>query len=246
RAWHGGEKEIIMPQTYGGKDEWKKHYDYLLMFFKDNRYIKIDNKPLFILYRTSSIEDCTQMIEYWNKLCKEDGFDGIYIIEELNSYQNQKYCSNSDAVIEFEPMYTISYDVNLYIKIRRRIKSFIRKRIATDKLIEFYDYDYIWNKIINRKRNCINKKIFLGAFVDWDNSARKKNNGAIFKGASPQKFKSYLKKQLDVSKELNNEFLFINAWNEWGEGTYLEPDKKNEFKYLEAVRDAIKENREKN
>ncbi|MEI2314358.1 glycoside hydrolase family 99-like domain-containing protein [Bacillus paramobilis] len=85
------------------------------------------------------------------------------------------------------------------------------------------------------------EKTFPGAFVDWDNTARRKDlNGSIFVGSTPEKFTIYLSKQIHRMFSLyNSEFLFINAWNEWAEGTYLEPDKKHGFAYLEGVKQAI-------
>ena len=79
----------------------------------------------------------------------------------------------------------------------------------------------------------------MGAFVDWDNTARKGKKGMVIRGATPEKFKKYLTKQMENAKKNNSEFVFINAWNEWAEGTYLEADEKYGYKYLEAIRDVV-------
>jgi lipopolysaccharide biosynthesis protein len=83
------------------------------------------------------------------------------------------------------------------------------------------------------------KSINLGAFIDWDNTARKGINSTFFIGATPEKFEKYMIRQLKRAKQLNSPFVFINAWNEWGEGTYLEPDEKYQFRYIEALKRAI-------
>ena len=139
RTWDGKDKEVLMPQSYGDEKEWKKHFDYLLQFFKDKRYIKIDNKPIFLIYRTSSIPNCEKMVDYWNNLCKENGFEGLYLIETLNSFQNKSCISNSNAVVEFEPMLTIRHHLNLY---KQGIR-YIKKKLS---ILDTLDYEYVWNR----------------------------------------------------------------------------------------------------
>lgn len=241
RAWDGGEKQVLIAQEYGNKNDWKEHFNYLLKLFKDKRYILIDNKPLLVIYRTSNICCCDEMIEYWNGLALQNGFNGIYFTEMLTSYQKKSYSIHSEALIEMEPMYTLNFELPITYRIRRKIKRGFSKLLNTNTLNTF-DYDFVWNNIINRKRTKSDKKIFPGAFVDWDNSPRKGKNGVVFKGASPEKFEKYLAKQIQrVNKVCNSDFIFINAWNEWAEGTYLEPDTKNGYSYLEAVREALKQ-----
>ena len=97
---------------------------------------------------------------------------------------------------------------------------------------EINDFDKYWNSIVEREWS--DPKLIPGAFVDWDNIARKKN-GMLFKNADPEKFRKYLSKLVDRCIEEKKEFIFINAWNEWGEGAYLEPDEKNGYDNLQAV-----------
>lgn len=89
RTWDGHETDVLMPQRYGDRPEWERHFEYLLSFFKDQYYEKIDNKPVLVLYRCTSIPKCEEMIACWNQLCKQNGFDGIYIIEEKKLFPKQ-------------------------------------------------------------------------------------------------------------------------------------------------------------
>ena len=191
---------------------------------------------MLVLYRTSNIINCDKMIAYWDKRCKEEGFNGIYIVEEKNSFQKDAVCANSMATIEFEPMYTLKYRRSLIRRITDKISAKIDNLINGNNLL-LYKYDDIWDNIIKRKHSLTNnKKVeFLGAFVDWDNTPRKGKNGLVIRGATPEKFYYYFKLQIEKSVKLNSDFLFINAWNEWGEGTYLEPDEHFNYKYLEAI-----------
>lgn len=236
RAWEGNTKKVLMPQEYGNQPEWEEHFQYLLTFFRDSAYMKKENMPLLVLYRTNNIPNCDEMIAYWDKRCRECGYKGIYVIEEINSFQEKAECQHSKAFLEFEPLYTMTLGRNLWDKVSFKLHSTLFN-LATGNNNQCYSYDHLWKKIINRKHQEIEgKNCFLGGFVDWDNTARKGKNGRIVMGTSPEKFEKYLMLQKDKAIENNSEFIFMNAWNEWGEGTYLEPDEKYGYAYLEAVR----------
>lgn len=244
RAWDGGEKQILINQEYGEQNAWKSHFDYLIKIFSDTRYIKINNKPMFLIYRTAGINNCDEMLKFWDNEIKRFGFDGIHIVEMITGFQEKPFCKLSSGVVEFEPNFTLRYNVPNVLRVRRRIKRILRTtrlvRKYSLRLLDIYNYDYIWKKITDRISKYDDKVIYAGAFVDWDNSPRKGVNAIIFTGATPNKFGYYLKKQIQKSlHNYNSEFVFINAWNEWAEGTYLEPDKKNGFQYLEAVKNSI-------
>lgn len=232
RTWTGS-KEVLVDQDYGERLDWKEHFEFLLTAFKDERYIRVENKPLFLIYRPSDIPNIEEMLAYWQELAIENGLDGIYIVQTLNRFNNPQI-KGFDARIEFEPGYTM----------------FLTNGIYCGKAVDGYhqkftvmDYDKYWSSILERNvdNDCL--KTYLGAFIDWDNSARVGgNNPLIFSGATPEKFSFYLTQQIKKSIAINSDILFINAWNEWGEGTYLEPDKKYEFQYLEAIKKALENN----
>jgi hypothetical protein len=242
RCWDGGDDEILMPQNYGNKDDWENHFKYLLKFFRDKRYITINDMPVFLIYRTSSIDNCEEIMEYWERRAKECGLKGIYFIETLNSFQDIPYCKRSKGVVEFEPMYTMSFDRTFYFRAMRKLRKLLGIVFKGNNYLSLniLDYDYVWKRILRRNSNYDGKCQFLGAFVDWDNSPRRGRNGILFRGACPDKFKMYFKMQIErANKIYNRDFIFLNAWNEWAEGAYLEPDKKYGYKYLKAVKNAL-------
>lgn len=233
KAWDGEEREILIKQEYGEELNWQKHLEYLMPFFKDQRYIKVKNRPVFFVYRSVGFDRMNEMMEFWNKILKENGFNGIHLVETLNSFQNKPSCSISKAVFLFEPMMTLRNNISL----KNRIIGIISSRL-TRNILNTDNYDRVWTEII-RNANALKfpeKKIYKGAFSDWDNSPRKGRKGLIIKGASPQKFGKYLSKLYALAKQDNDEFLIINAWNEWAEGCYLEPDEKFKYDYLEQIK----------
>lgn len=235
-TWHGKSSKIIVNQEYGEKEEWIKHFNYLFKFFKDDRYIKVDNKPVIYIYNMSDIKHAKEMFELWDKMLRKENFNGIYIVEFISSKNVKLSYNKSDAIVEFEPLYTTFFDVSKL----NLLKRFICKKF---KIIDFQDYNNLCKKIVNRKRTYNGKTIQKGFFCGWDNSARKGRNSMIVKNSTPQNFGDNLKKLINNNrKDATNDFIIINAWNEWSEGAMLEPTEKNQYKFLEVIK-KIKENR---
>lgn len=235
RTWHGagGEKEILIPQNYGGEDEWKKHYEYFRKFFLDERYIKEKNSPVLLIYRLRNIPRFNDMIRYWNACAIEDGFSGIFIVS-MDTWRDHvdKSCW-VNASVDFEPNKTRAEAMH-----------------GSDILSPREKGSLIWNRFALRTVNYknVNKKMlevphgknqFRTVFVDFDDSPRRGTRAVIMQGSVPKRFGRYLKKAIQLSKSEGNEYLFINAWNEWGEGNYLEPDTKYGYGYLKQIKEAL-------
>lgn len=254
RNWDGKNKKIIMPQNYEESEEaWAEHFRYLLPFFRDKRYIRHENKPVFILYKPYLIKNCDAMITYWQKLAREAGLEGLYMgYQDPQSFSYNM--SSFDFGIEFEPNYSIyelghclptKHDKILYGMKHWHYLFYMVCRELRKKYNPLFlhkpfiiGYDDVWHKILRR---CYREKIMPGAFTSWDNTPRRGIHGVVYHEATPKKFRKYMTAALQKANEAEKEFLFINAWNEWGEGAHLEPDERNGFGYLEAVRHAISE-----
>ena len=256
RNWDGGNHEIIVEQDYGDVNDWEKHFQYFLPFFKDERYITYNNAPVLIVYKPELINDFKKMSDFFKKRCIESGFSGCEIIIQFPEYKySPSYNEQSyDHYICFEPLYTdferANADTSVTNKIKKNIKHILgnnmtyklSKKFSANKKRELKkcSYDEQWECILSRKYD--NEKFIAGAFVDWDNTARNKN-GKLYLGASPEKFKNYFGELVNkINSGKQPKIIFINAWNEWGEGAYLEPDEKNGYAYLEAIRDLMGEN----
>lgn len=254
RNWDGGESEVIARQEYGRKKEWKQHFDYLLPFFKDERYIKHKGCPIFIIYKPEQIVLLDEMIKYWKKLSCESGLPGLIVMRQFPG----KMYKSLDYAIKFQPtMFVKEFDYSLKqmrLSVVDLAKLFIKKLLiysGNEKMVQklmiyfsikskksknlkIFHYDDAWNDIINHQK--FSKRICNGAFTDWDNTARSKK-GVVFLGSCPEKFEYYMRLLLAKPSALN--LVFINAWNEWAEGAYLEPDEKYGYAYLEALQNSI-------
>lgn len=229
-TWHGLPSRTLLEQKYDGKADWEKHLEYLMPFFKDNRYIKVDNKPMMYIYKPNEIPDYDQMVDFFDAELKKNGFDGIYFVEYIYTKNKDLSSDKSSAVMEFEPLYTTFFDISKF----NLAKRFICKKL---KIVDYQNYKKLWKYKLKRTRRYNGKNIQKSCFVDWDNSSRKGKDSMIVKGATADLFKKYLHELVKQDRaDCDNEFLVINAWNEWSEGAYLEPDKKFKYGYLEAIK----------
>lgn len=247
RSWDGKSKKILMKQSYGYEDDWERHFQYLLPFFKDERYIKIDNKPVFLIYKSKDINDRDKMINYLSNRAKNNGFSGIYFVDTDRGTDNDYSRSSFSAVVEFEPTRTLYTNNILSLWLRRVYRYFVKTFNYTLKK-EFLvnpprNTKDVYKKSLKSRPNKEIKTI-PGAFVSWDNSPRRKNNSSIMLEPSKDEFEKYISSKIFLGQnKYQSEYLFINAWNEWAEGAYLEPDTVNKYSYLEAIKSVLDKNK---
>lgn len=249
-----GNVKTLISHDFDDEDDWVAHFNYMLSFFKDPRYIKEDDQPLLIIYIPQIIGKLNKMLDLWTKMAKDNGFPGIkYIYQSVTACMDKTWDRSRFAYgIQFHPGYVqyITGDsfkgwwFTKVVKYSRTIKKFfgINRSLSIHKpsKVKKVDYDSDWIKILNLKPE--NSTMLPSAMVDWDNTPRKKTSGWCYIGQSPEKFKKYFACLLKKAKEeYHTDKVFVFAWNEWAEGGYLEPDNKNGFKYLEAIRDSLKD-----
>lgn len=214
------EDGILLLQEYGDVNSWRQHFEYLEPFFKDERYIKKDNKPIFLIHFPQNFIELGEMTEYWNVWAKEAGLGGVYFIV----VNPDKFDTRCDARAMIEPSYSFRYLQPQHIS-----------------KIPSYSYDDTWEIILSQKKD-ENIVTYPGGFVDYDDTPRRGEQGGIYcRGTTPEKFEQYFSRLVDKCRSIGSEFIFLNAWNEWGEGMYLEPDMKNGYGYLQAIRNVMED-----
>lgn len=207
---------ILLDQKYGDSFDWTQHFMYLLPFFKDERYIKIDNKPVFVIHKLKDVHCFENMVELWDKLAKNNGFSGIYVIGNAIRKSQEALCS---SVFICEPGEAMQHS-----------------NFTTKNGVQCFDYDELWKNLLSY-RDGIN--ISVGGFVNYDDTPRHGYCGSVIEGASPEKFEKYMSQLIRKNHNNHADVMLINAWNEWGEGMYLEPDMINGNQYIDSLRKAI-------
>lgn len=255
RRWDGRDNHVLIAQTHPPtRESWKAHYDYLITAWTDPRAIKVDGKPVFVIYRPQNINKIDEMLAYWRELAVRDGLQGLYFIFQKTHDPGNRNCLNSfDAVFQFQPFEAVHsprYDrgtiqhsrwFKLVRSLPERYQDMLRSlRAKFVRELTFHDYETVW-RIAVEIRNDAKLTTFPGAFVDWDNASRYKKRATVFRGASPTAFKHWFSKLLDSmpQRHLPEDLIFLNAWNEWSEGAYLEPDIKYGLQYLDAIKTVL-------
>ncbi len=222
--------EYLLKMDYGKENDWKEHFEYLLPFFRDERYLKIDNKPVFMFFTNIEIETLKKMVAFWENLAKENGFEGIYVATQKGPFFAHK---NFDAEFYYQPHHAGWAKENA-LKNRIRKLWFLNHK----KKLRKYSYDSVYKKVIAESRHAMLGNI-LGAFVAYDDTPRRGNNGTILVGDSPEKFCKYFEEIYKIARARQDNLLLLTAWNEWGEGTFLEPDESHGYRYLESIRSVV-------
>ena len=238
RAWDGGEKEILIEQKYNEEDDIN-HIHYLMKFFKDPRYIRINGKPVISIYRSTLLPNIENTIEIWRTEALKEELE-LYVcrFESFGEDGKDYITKGIDAAIDFEPhtgmkeYYKFKKYANFF---KRGINKVFRSIIGQNILPIIEDYrKYIRFQI---KRIKPSYKQYPCVTPMWDNSARRKNTFFAFHGSTPELFGIWLKNVIDkfIPYSDDENFIFINAWNEWAEGNHLEPCIKWEDRYLKEV-----------
>ncbi len=239
RDWIGLEKDILIEQTYSEEDDFQ-HINWLINVFKDSRYIKVGKRPLFIIYRPTYFPDISKTLNIFRSECSKNGIENPYLVAS-NSHTGDTDIREFgfDCIINFEPQLSVlPYFLNDECSFKK-LKNNFKNGVLSSKL-KVYDYEYAHKLMLERN---FSYPYFPCTFVNWDNTPRRGKNGIIIHNSSPIKFQHFLEIHIQKLKEMNfsteENFIFINAWNEWAEGNYLEPNDRNGLSYLQAVKSAI-------
>lgn len=248
RQWIGKPNDFLIKQKYYSSElDIKEHYNYLSSFFKDERYYKVDNKPVFSIYRPELIPDLSAFIDLINKLAIEDGFSGVYFLacRSYNLVDAYRYYCKFDGIINFNPRFAINTSLkktklgfleSIARKFPEFLQAYLSAKINSTNKIKIYSY-YDYLNSMSQAENFFNGvPVYHSVFPDWDNTARYKDNATLFKDANVDLYKSALQISYNGLTKEHKKMMFINAWNEWSEGAYLEPDIKSGLSYLQATR----------
>jgi lipopolysaccharide biosynthesis protein len=229
RCWDGRQNDILIGQYYD-KGWDNKFINDLIPVFRDKRYIRVNGKPLLIIYRVNLLPDPKKTADLWRSECREKGIGEIFLAVTQSFGITDPRPYGFDGAIEF-PMHNLgSSEIDqkvLQITNPEFDGKIFDYRIAAKLMITKKNTDYI---------------LFKTVTPSWDNTARRQNDGHIFINSTPEAYKDWLKNIIKSTKQNfseNNRFIFINAWNEWAEGNYLEPDQKYGYAYLASTAEAL-------
>ncbi len=229
RRWDGLDSEVLIAQRHSPMDDIA-FIEHIARYFHDPRYIRIDGKPLLVVYRPALLPSPRNTAQRWRGWCRDNGVGEVYLAYTQSFEKTHPTQYGFDAAIEFPP-------------------NISGAPIITDDFVQTPGSEAIifdWRYLTHRQGSYQHPKykLFRGVCPSWDNTARRKSGGgAVFVNSTPALYRQWLREAIRDTQErfkaLNERLVFVNAWNEWGEGTYLEPDARNGYAYLQASRDAV-------
>ena len=237
KLWNkdGSGNRTLIAQEYNGKEDYRKHFEIILPCLKDNRYIKIDGKFVFLIYKPRSIPNIQEFFTLWRRWAKEELHKDFYFI--AHAYWNEN---------NFEDYYSMGFDGVYSNRIalppdgfwKRHVDSFRRTFLGWPRL-----YDY--KKVIE---NCISEddkkeNVFPSIICGWDHTPRSGKKGMVYINFTLENFRKHVKDICKVveNKEDEHKVIFLKSWNEWGEGNFMEPDLEFGRGKIETLKSVLKE-----
>lgn len=229
RRWDGMDQDILVAQQYSPEDDIA-FITALEPLLRDSRYIRVDGRPLIVLYRPAILPDAAATQKRWRDHCREVGIGEIFLAMVQFDVEDPRVYG-FDVAIEFPPH-----------KLARGLEPINDQLQIVNPEYSGYVIDY--GSVIERARQHVASgfDMIRGVFPSWDNEARKPGRGYTFANATPNRYREWLGLAIDYARRhpvVGESLVFINAWNEWGEGAYLEPDRRYGYAYLQATRDAL-------
>jgi hypothetical protein len=222
RRWDGHDEEILVEQEYCEEDD-KEHIRWLVGAFRDERYIRVDDKPLFLVYRANELPDPVRTAAVWREEARRRGVGDIFLcrVESFAGERDDPARIGFDASVEFQPDWCHF--------------GLARRRGASD----VYDYASVVERMLQKEIPGYTR--FPCVMPSWDNAARRRSGATILHGSTPQLYQKWLTRVLRTSEHGKGTggIVFLNAWNEWAEGNHLEPCQQWGRAYLEATRAAL-------
>lgn len=232
-----GTTKMLIEQLYPGEEDYINHFNTVLPAFKDKRYIRIDDKPLFLIYVPNVIPNVADFIKLWQNLAIENGLKGIHFVANTHSVEsiNDLLKLGYDSVNILRLFHFMKHDYSIF---ERAYIKLMRKGFKRGQIFEYKKAAKYFSGDEDRLEYC-----FPSIFPNWDHSPRSGRKGHILINSNPKDFKIHVKKVLESvkHKKSENRIIFLKSWNEWAEGNYIEPDLKFGRGYLEALKEAIEE-----
>ena len=235
RSDDSSQDRVLIEQTYPSIEDIDKHFYHLLPAFQDTRYLKLNNKPVFLIYKPLDLPEGYPIIKRWNELAVQEGFSGIYFI-------GHAICSEQiDAIIQLDfNAVNIErhgmYKFDKKIRLRWPVRSFLYKFCNFPLVLP---YSFMIKHFLGKEE--MRENIFPTLIPNWDHSPRSGRKGVVFHNSTPKLFKKHAIEVLRLvrTKKDSSQIVFLKSWNEWGEGNYMEPDLKFGKGYINALKEAI-------
>jgi hypothetical protein len=243
--WHGSPKSVLIEQTYPGQQDEEAHFNLVVKAFQDDRYIRVDAKPLFLIYKPTEMPDASAFISRWRHLAAKAGLPGLYFVGMSNQFQHPSL-RDFDAVTHHVPGNFLDRQRRSFaFRTQRRLASgnfgpFLNKLISRALQLPLrYPYDqFVEQALLDLPDTA---KYIPCVLPNWDNTPRSEERGLVLENASPDLFAVCLQKAIQraAARPEEQRIVFLKSWNEWAEGNYVEPDAIYGRAWLNAIKSEL-------
>lgn len=229
RRWDGLDNDILIAQQHSPQDDLA-FIAHVSQYLRDRRYIRVDGRPLLVVYRPSGFPAPTETAVRWRTWCRENGIGDLFLAYTQSFEIDNPNRYGFDAAIEFPPNNSSPPNVTSSVE-----------PLRSDFACAVYD----WNVFVERSFSYkdLGYPLFRSVCPSWDNTARRKNAGTVFLNSNPSGYRTWLENAIEDTcvrfPSRDARLVFVNAWNEWAEGAHLEPDARYGYAWLQATRDAL-------
>jgi len=239
RAWDGNTGEHLLRQHYSEEDD-RRHIRWLLSVFADPRYVRVESRPLFLVYKASRLPDAARTTDIWREEAVRAGIGDLYLcrVESDAGDHGDPATHGFDAGVEFQPDWR-----NLGRPLRRNLALRAARRLRMTQQAyrrhRVFDYGEVVDRML--RRPAAPYKRYPCVTPGWDNTPRRTRQGIILRDSSPPEYERWLRAVVDSFEPFtpDENLVFVNAWNEWAEGNHLEPCRRWGHSYLEATRRVV-------
>jgi lipopolysaccharide biosynthesis protein len=233
--WHGVPKKILIEQTYPGEADHRAHFAALLPAFRDPRYIRVDGKPVFVIYQPLRLPDISDTLRLWRAMADEAGLPGLHLVAYSLEPETNPASFGYDAIIHGH-----NFKQHQWRNDWRNPVARIRQKIDHRRgLPHVHDYaDLAASQMEARAGD----NVYRCVVHAWDNTPRSGRNGVAYKNPDPELFRKVLGANVAAmsNRPVEHRLLFLKSWNEWAEGNHLEPDLRYGMTYLQIVADVVR------
>ena len=233
-VWHGVPNKILIEQTYPGEDDHRAHFATLLPAFRDPRYIRVDGKPVFVVYQPLKFPDVGAVLRLWRAMADEAGLSGLHIVACTTDNVGDPTAFGYDAILRkpgFSQRPWVSW---------RKPAAWARQKVnhwrGVPSIYRFSDF-FAQHKPRREAREAYSCVVHA-----WDNTPRSGRNGVVFVDSTPETYRELITAAVEAvsDKPPDHRLVFLKSWNEWAEGNHLEPDQRYGKAYLQVVSDVLR------
>lgn len=251
--WHGNPGSILMKQEYPGLADEELHFRWAQRAFEDSRYLRVDGKPVFVIFAPHDMPSTEAFCDHWRDLARKAGYPGLFLVAISNIYSagidryHNPILKPFDAITQLVPqdyletiaLVTKHRDLGRRLRelnLGRKLNEFKPRALQRPTRVRFEDV--VAHALEGMPRD---ERFLPSVLPGWDNTPRSSQRGVVFEGGSPELFEVLLKKAVNHVSSYSREhrIVFLKAWNEWAEGNYVEPDAHDGHAYLDAIRSVI-------